>query len=55
MRYEPADRWGFPSPTPYSREQEVGFLKDQAAALKEELDAIDSRLQDLESEGKGSD
>lgn len=55
MRYEPADRRGFPSPPPYSREQEVGFLKDQAAALKEELDAIDSRLQDLESEGKGSD
>jgi len=30
------------------------FLKDQAAALKDELDAIDSRLRDLESEGQES-
>lgn len=31
------------------------ILKDQAAALKDELDAIDSRLRELESEDKGSE
>jgi hypothetical protein len=42
--------WGFPSGSPYTREDEVAFLKDQAAALKDELDAIDKRLRDMESE-----
>jgi len=37
---------------PHTKEQEVGFLKDRATVLKEELDAIDSRLQDIELEGK---
>ncbi|UCF71923.1 MAG: DUF5320 domain-containing protein [Deltaproteobacteria bacterium] len=45
---------GYPPVFPYTKEQEMEFLKDQAAALKEELDAIDSRLRDLESEGQGS-
>ena len=35
---------------PYSKEQEVTFLKKQAGYLKDELSAIDSRLQDLESQ-----
>ena len=52
MRFGPGDRWGLPSPAPYSREQEVGFLKDQAASLKGDLDAIDSRIRDLESEDR---
>ena len=40
---------GVPGWMRYGKEQEVGFLKDQAAALKEELDAIDIRLRDLDS------
>ncbi len=55
MRSGPVCACGHPLPIPYSKESEMDFLKDQAAALKEELDAIDSRLRDLESEGKGSD
>ena len=50
MRFGPGGLWGFPSPPPYTREQEVGFLKDQAAALKGEMDAINSRIRDLESD-----
>jgi ubiquinone biosynthesis protein UbiJ len=42
--------WGLPFGSPYTREDEVAFLKDQAGALKDELDAIDKRLRDLESE-----
>jgi len=49
-RFASIGPWGSPLTTPYTREQEVNFLKDQAAALKEELDAIDIRLRDLESE-----
>jgi hypothetical protein len=55
MRPEPVCACGHPLPIPYSKESEMDFLKDQAAALKEELDAINSRLRDLESEGKVSD
>lgn len=33
----------------HTKEQEIGFLRDQAEALKEDLDAIESRLKDLES------
>ncbi len=52
-RYAPA--WGPPSaaygpyaapPTP---EQEAGFLKAQAQALQQELDAISQRIAELES------
>ena len=50
MRYGSAGPWRTPSATPYTREQEAGFLRDRAAILKEELDAIDSRLRDFESE-----
>jgi hypothetical protein len=41
-----------PFAAPYTKEQEVAFLQDQAAGLKEELEAIDSRLRELESESK---
>ena len=34
---------------PYGRDQEMGFLKEQATALRQELKAIDRRLKDLES------
>ena len=34
---------------PYDRDQEMGFLKEQATALRQELKAIDRRLKDLES------
>lgn len=50
QRFGSAVPWGSPLTTPYTREQEVGLLKDQAASLKEALDAIDIRLRDLESE-----
>ena len=48
-------QWDHPYAAPYAKEQEMAFLKDQAVALKEELDAIDGRLRDLESEGQGSE
>jgi len=44
--------WGVPFSMPHTKEQEVGFLKDRATVLKEELDAIDNRLQDIELEEK---
>jgi hypothetical protein len=48
-------QWGYPPAAPYTKEQETELLKDQAVALKNELDAVDSRLRDLESEGQGSE
>ena len=48
-------QWGYPPAAPYTKEQEMEFLKDQGAALKEELEAIDGRLRDLESEGQESE
>lgn len=38
----------------HTREKEVSFLKDQAAALREELEAIDRRLREIESEERQS-
>lgn len=59
MRYGPMGFWGFPwgdpFAAPYTKEQEKEILKDQTEALKQELDAIDSRLRELESEGQGSE
>ena len=46
---------GFPFTASYTKEQEVALLKEQAAFLKDELGVIDSRLRDLESEGKSVD
>jgi hypothetical protein len=48
-------QWGYPPASPYTKEQEMEFLKDQGAALKDELDAIDRRLRDLESEAQESE
>ena len=52
MRFGPDGPWGFPSAAPYTREEEMAFLKDQAASLKDRLDAIDTRLREIESEEK---
>jgi len=38
---------GYPFAARSTREDEVRLLKEQAAALKEELNAIDSQLRDL--------
>ena len=41
-------------PTPFapqmSREQELDFLRNQAEAIKEQLEQVESRIRDLESE-----
>ncbi|MBW1769517.1 MAG: DUF5320 domain-containing protein [Deltaproteobacteria bacterium] len=52
MRSGPTGPTGASFAAPYTREQEMGSLKEQAAFLKDELDAINSRLRDIESEGK---
>lgn len=48
--------WGevtYPTPAPYrlmpTREEELGFLKDQADAMKHQLDDIESRIRELEN------
>lgn len=46
--YAPASPWGAWEITP---EEELGYLKGQAAALKDELDAITRRVGELEHEG----
>jgi len=47
--------WGaasYPPPVPYSpaptREEELGFLKDQANAMKSQLEDIERRIQEIE-------
>ena len=37
-------------PSGMSREDELNYLKDQAQAIKRQLDEIESRMNDLESE-----
>jgi len=32
-----------------TREEELGYLKDQAEAVKEQLEQIESRMRDLET------
>ena len=54
-RFGPMSPWGSQSTAPYTKEQEVAFLKGQTAALEDELNAVDSRLRDLESEERGSE
>jgi len=46
--------WGPSFAASDTREQEVSFLKDQAATLREELEAIDRRLREIESEERES-
>jgi len=47
-------RYGSPGMPPYGQamppEQEIAFLKDQAHMLKDQLDQIDARIQELEKE-----
>jgi len=38
-----------PFSAPMSKEEELSYLKDQAQAVKEQLDSIESRMRDLES------
>ncbi len=54
-RFGPMSPWSSPSTVPYTEKQEIAFLKGQAAALKDELNAVDSRLRNLESEERGSE
>jgi hypothetical protein len=52
----PGTRWGTPPtwaygvPEPPSREQEIDLLKDEAQRLKEQLDAINQRMESLGQE-----
>ena len=43
-------KWPGNYPVSYLKDEEMGFLKGQTAALKSELDAIDARLRALQSE-----
>ncbi|MGB9700065.1 MAG: DUF5320 domain-containing protein [Thermodesulfobacteriota bacterium] len=45
----PPGGWPFYG-SPYSREEEIRFLKDQANFIREELEAIDARIKELEKE-----
>ncbi len=40
---------GMPTEAPFAGDQELDFLKNQATALKTELEAINARLQEVES------
>jgi len=42
--------WAVPFAPQMTREQELNFLKDQAEGMKEELEQIERRIQQLESE-----
>ncbi len=44
---------GIPTEAPYAGEQELDFLKNQATALKTELDTINARLQEIERRSEG--
>jgi hypothetical protein len=56
--YQPAfyGQPAVPGYTPFTpqmtREEELDYLKDQAEAVKEQLDQIESRMRDLETEQK---
>jgi hypothetical protein len=39
-----------PFATPMSKEEELNYLNEQAEAIKDELEQIESRVRDLESE-----
>jgi hypothetical protein len=45
----PAPGWG-PYGAPYSPEEEVRFLKGEADMIRDELEAIDTRIKELEKE-----
>jgi hypothetical protein len=48
------DPWAMPGAYPYApqmtRDQELEFLKDEAEAIKEQLEQIDARIKELETE-----
>lgn len=46
----PAAYGSTPDAPPMSREQELDFLKEEASAVKLQLDEIEARIKDLESE-----
>ncbi len=46
--YAAAPPMGNPYAPPMSREQEVDFLQNQAQAIKEELESIEARINDLQ-------
>jgi hypothetical protein len=49
--YEAPPNYGYgPPAAPMAREEELGYLKDQAEAIKGQLDQIESRMRDLEIE-----
>ena len=52
--YEPAYGLSYGGPYGMSREDEVNMLKDEADAMREEFDAINRRIEDLESQSSES-
>ena len=50
--YPPPGGFGAPGMSPYgppmAPEQEIGFLRDQAQMLKQQMDQIDARIKELE-------
>jgi hypothetical protein len=52
--YAGAPMWAVPGANPYgaqiTREQELDFLRNQAEAIREELEQIDARIKELETE-----
>jgi hypothetical protein len=51
--YPPAGPQAFgggPYGVPYSRAEEIRFLKDQAEMIRQDLEAINSRMEELEKE-----
>jgi hypothetical protein len=60
MAPPPSGAWGMRRDAygiPYPREEEIRFLKGQAEMIRHELEAIDSRIQELEkgkTQGGGS-
>ena len=46
---EPATSGYAPFSAQMTREEELGYLKDQAEAVKEQLEQIESRMRDLET------
>jgi hypothetical protein len=48
--------WGRPDLEPsYSRENEIPMLQEEAEALKDDLNAIEQRMRDLQAEKKSDD
>jgi len=55
--YQPSSQWGMPATPGYepyapqvTKEEELNYLKDQAEAIKGQLEQIDSRMRDLGDE-----